>query len=104
MKPGDTLDPVAIGHRAIDIKGMMREHGYNVPQVSIAKIAVIPPDVQAEVVAIKKAQERYFYLNEVVVFECKRCGEKVSASWKRDMTDGTEFIVCGSCDMVAEVR
>lgn len=104
MKPGDTLDPVALGHRSVDIKGIMREHGYNVPQVSIAKIQAIPDDVQTEIAAIKKLQERYFYLNEVVVFTCKTCGEKISASWKRDMEDGTEFLVCGSCDTVAEVR
>lgn len=106
MKVGEVLDAVALGHAAIDVKGMLKEAGYLMPQGSVAKLAKIPPEVQAEVARLEAEQERYERLPESETFDCPYCeGEEHNSSqWRRDAETGEEFLACGVCNRVVKVR
>lgn len=106
MQIGDTLDAVALGHAAIDVKGMLKEAGYLMPQGSVAKLARIPPEVQAEVARLEAEQARYERLADVETFDCQFCeGEEHNSSqWRRDADTGEEFLACGVCNRVVKVR
>ena len=104
MNIGDKLDPQAIGHNAIDIKGLLLEHGYAMPQGSIAKLPLLPGEVQAAIAQLEVLREAYATLDESKTFSCRFCGTLNSASWKREVATGTEFLCCGECHTVVEVR
>ena len=65
MKIGEKLDPLSLGHIAIDIKGLLLEHGYVMPQGSIAKLPLLPGEVQAEIARIKDSQEQYETIDSI---------------------------------------
>ena len=106
MKVGDKIDPVVLGHIAIDLKGLLQASGYVMPQGSVAKLPRIPAEVQKQIDDIHMLQEQYEYTGEVKEFYCPAplCGTKNSAEYRREVSTGTEFLVCGECNTVAEVR
>lgn len=104
MNIGDKLDPVAIGHTAIDIKGLLLEAGYVMPQGSIAKLPRLPGEVEARITEMKDAQEQFETLDETKAFTCSFCGTGNSSSWRKEVATGQEFLVCGECHSVVEVR
>ena len=104
MKIGDKLDPLVLGHIAIDIKGLLLEHGYVMPQGSIAKLPMLPGEVQAEITRIKDSQEQYETIEEAKTFTCSTCGTVNSSMWREEVATGIVFLVCGECNTVAEVK
>ena len=104
MKIGDKLDPLSLGHIAIDIKGLLLEHGYVMPQGSIAKLPMLPGEVQAEITRIKASQEQYESTDESKAFICSFCNTANSSVWRREVSTGTIFLVCGECNVVVEVK
>lgn len=104
MKIGDKLDALTLGHAAIDVKSLLKEAGYVVPQGSVARFPEMPPIVSGEIAAIKKQQERYTTLDKHAEFECPDCKEHNGSMWRMDMADGTVFLACGACHRVVEVR
>lgn len=104
MNIGEKLDPLELGHIAIDIKGLLLEHGYVMPQGSIAKLPLLPGEVQAEIVRIKDSQEKYEMLEESMRFECKSCGTTNVSNYRKEVSTGNIFLVCGECQTVAEVK
>lgn len=103
MKAGDKLDPMAIGHRDIDVKTLLKEAGYVVPQVSMAKLPELPASVLAEIAAQKVAREQYSIGEKTKVFTCKTCGADCSAAERTEVATGQRFYACGACDTVEEV-
>jgi hypothetical protein len=99
---GEKLDPMALGHRAIDLKGMLKTAGYVVPQSSAGELTKMPATVQAEVARVEELQKAYGRdAGKTVRFECPHCGEINSGNPR---TDGVAtFLVCGACDTMAEV-
>jgi len=104
MQIGDKLDPIAIGHNAIDVKGILLSYGYALPQGSFAKLPLLPGEVQAEIAKQKESQEQYGTLDESKVFTCQHCNTANSGAWRTEVSTGTEFLVCGDCHTVTEVR
>jgi hypothetical protein len=113
MQIGDQLDAVALGHTAIDVKGLLLEYGYVIPQGSIAKLPQLPGEVQATITAIEALREQYETLDESKAFDCpfhKTSHVDVETivrnygSWRKEVSSGTEFLVCGECHRVVEVR
>jgi hypothetical protein len=104
MKIGEKLDPLSLGHIAIDIKGLLLEHGYVMPQGSIAKLPLLPGEVQAEIARIKDSQEQYETIDESKRFECTACNTVNVSNWRKEVSTGTIFLVCGECQTVAEVK
>lgn len=104
MNIGDKLDPLALGHIAIDIKGLLLEHGYVMPQGSIAKLPLLPGEVQAEIARIEDSQEQYETLDESKRFECQFCNTVNVSNLRRETSTGTVFLACGECHAVVEVR
>lgn len=104
MKIGDKLDPLSLGHIAIDIKGLLLEHGYVMPQGSIAKLPLLPGEVQAEITRIKDSQEQYETIDESKRFECISCNTVNVSNWRKEVSTGIIFLVCGECQTVAEVK
>jgi L-serine deaminase len=101
-KIGDQLDPMELGHRAIDLKKMLKDAGYVVPQSSAGELAKMPAAVQAQAASIEEAQKKYGRdADKTVRFKCPYCGEINSGNPRTDGVD--TFLVCGACDTVAEV-
>jgi len=113
MNIGDKLDAQALGHTAIDVKSILLAHGYVMPQGSSSKLPLLPPEVQAEIAALEAEREKYSTLDETKVFTCYSpggvlpngyCGAVNSAAWRVEVATGIEFLVCGECHTVVEVR
>lgn len=102
MKAGDKLDPVELGHQAIDVKGLLKEAGYVVPQSSAGELMKMPATVQAEVARVEELRKKYGRdAAKTVRFACPYCGAENAGNPR---TEGaTTFLVCGACDTVAEV-
>lgn len=104
MKPGDQLDALSLGHSSIDIKGLLLQYGYVMPQGSIAKLPLLPGEVQAEIARIKAIQEQYEMTDESKRFECQYCTTTNVSNWRKEVSTGTEFLACGECHRVVEVK
>lgn len=104
MNIGDKLDPQALGHTAIDIKGLLLEHGYVMPQGSIAKLPILPGEVRAAIDALEAMREAYETLNDGKAFVCSHCGTANSSAWRKEKATAAEFLACGECHTVVEVR
>lgn len=104
MEIGTKLDPIALGFQAIDIKGLIQECGYVMPQGSVAKLPKLPAEVEVEIAKQKASQEAYETLEDFKVFHCPYCDTKNISNWKKEVATGTEFLVCGNCNSVVEVR
>lgn len=103
MKVGERVDAIAAGHRGIDVKTMLRDAGYVVPQTSMANLPELPEPVRAQIAAVKEAQKAYALGGKTKVFVCKACGSRCSAQSRIEEATGQEFFACGSCDTVVEV-
>lgn len=103
MKVGDKLDPMALGHRDIDVKTLLKEAGYVVPQVSMTKLPELPASVAAEIAAKKATRSQYSVGEKTKVFTCKACGARCSAAERTEVATGQRFYACGACDTVVEV-
>lgn len=104
MNIGDKLDPQALGHNAIDIKGLLLEHGYVMPQGSIAKLPLLPGEVQAAIANLEALREAYLTIDESKTFTCEFCSTLNSSSWRKEVSTGQEFLCCGECHSIVEVR
>jgi hypothetical protein len=104
MIVGDLLDPKVLGYDAIDLKTLLQEAGYVMPQGSVAKLPRIPGEVQAQIDAIKADREAYADLEEHETFFCPYCNENNGSSWRKEVATGIEFLACGNCYKVVEVR
>ncbi len=104
MEIGTQLDPIALGFKAIDIKGLIHECGYVMPQGSVAKLPKLPAEVEMEIAKQKASQEAYETLEDFKVFHCQYCETKNVSNWKKEVSTGSEFLVCGNCNTVVEVR
>lgn len=104
MKAGDRLDPVALGHDAIDVKGLLLEAGYVMPQGSIAKLPRLPGEVEAKIADMEASREQYATLDESKAFVCPFCKESNGAAWRKEVSTSQEFLACGCCHAVVEVR
>ena len=104
MVKGDKLNPVEIGHQDIDIKTLLKDAGYIVPQTSAGKLTKIPSDVQLQIEELEQARENYETLEETANFKCPYCGEKNSGHYKKEISTGTVFLICGNCNTVVEVK
>lgn len=104
MKIGDKLDPLTLGHRAIDLKSLLLEAGYVMPQGSTAKLPRLPGEVEAQIAAIEDDQARYGYCEDSKPFVCPFCGAGCASAWRKEVATGAEFLVCGDCNRVVEVR
>lgn len=101
MKIGDMLDPVEIGHSAIDWKNLAREAGYTT--AAVKAMERVPEEVKGEVERLKGLQERYTTLEKPSHFICRFCGDRNSSQWRYDVVEEMSFVVCGSCHRVVEV-
>ncbi len=104
MIVGDLLNAVAIGHTAIDIKSLLMEHGYVMPQGSIAKLPRLPGEVEAVITQLKDEQEKFETLEDNKAFTCQFCNTGNSGAWRKEVATGQEFLVCGECHTVVEVK
>jgi len=104
MNIGDKLDPISLGHNAIDLKTLLQSSGYVMPQGSVAKLPRIPSEVQKQIDDIQASQEQYITLSDSEVFGCEFCGTNNSGQWRKEILTGIEFIVCGECHTVVGVR
>lgn len=105
MKVGDKIDPIALGHNPIDIKGLLLEYGYVMPQGSVAKLPLLPGEVQAEITKLKELQEQYETVGEDSKrFNCQFCETINVSNWRKEISTGIEFLSCGSCHTVVEVK
>lgn len=104
MIVGDKLDAGAIGHDPIDIKGLLLAAGYVMPQGSVAKLPHLPGEVEAQIALMEADRERYDTLDESKAFICQHCATSNFGAWRVEVSSGTEFLVCGDCHRVVEVR
>ena len=104
MNTGTRLDPVALGHEAIDIKSLIINAGYVMPQGSAAKLPRLPGEVEAQIAAIEESREAYTTLAETKAFTCPHCHEANYGQWRVEVATGDEFLACGNCHVVVEVR
>lgn len=102
MKIGERLDPLEIGHNAIDVKSILKEFGFTVGQAGVKALEKIPLSVQVEIEKIQQSQSRY-ERGKYVEFECKFCGARNGTQYRKDTQTCEEFLVCGNCNVVAEV-
>jgi predicted SprT family Zn-dependent metalloprotease len=103
MKVGEKADALAVMHRDVDVKTMLKDAGYVVPQTSMANLPELPEPVRAQFAAAKQAQKAYAIGAKTKVFTCKSCGERCSAQSRIEVASGQEAFICGACDTVAEV-
>ena len=104
MQVGDRLDPLTLGHQAIDLKSLLLGAGYVMPQGSTAKLPRLPGEVEAQIAAIEEEQARYGHCSDSKSFKCQFCGTGCASEWRREVASGTEFLACGDCNRVVEVR
>ena len=104
MKTGEILNPIETGNSAIDIKTILKECGYVVPQTSADNFSKIPADVGLKIAEYKAAQSKYETQKETAIFTCKYCKEINSANYKKEVATGSIFLVCGNCNTVVEVK
>ena len=104
MQIGDKLDPLALGHKAIDLKSLLIDAGYVMPQGSTAKLPRLPGEVEAQIAAIEEDQARYGYCEDSKSFKCQFCGTGCASSWRKEVATEAEFLACGDCNRVVEVR
>lgn len=104
MQIGDKLDARSLGHEAIDLKSLLLAAGYVMPQGSVAKLPRLPGEVDAQIAAIEADQEQYGYCEDSKTFSCQFCGTGNASSWRKEVATGTEFLACGDCHRVVEVR
>lgn len=104
MQIGDRLDPRSLGHEAIDLKSLLLAAGYVMPQGSVAKLPRLPGEVEAQIAAIEAEQEQYTYLEDAPAFTCQFCGTGNASRWRKEAATGSEFVACGDCHRVVEVR
>jgi len=104
MKTGDKLDPIALGHEAIDLKSLLHAAGYIMPRGSVAKLPRLPGEVEAQIAMLEAEQEKYTYCEDSKSFECQFCKTRNAASWRKEVATGQEFLACGDCHRVVEVR
>ena len=104
MKIGDKLDALELGFNAIDLKTILKDTGYVVPQSSADNFTKIPIEVEQKILDIKKAQLKYEVIEETASFECQFCKEKNSTNYRKEKETETVFLVCGNCNIVAEVK
>lgn len=104
MKVGNKLDALSLGHNPIDIKGLLLEHGYVMPQGSIAKLPLLPGEVQAAIAQIQNLQEQYTTLQESKRFDCQFCATTNISNWRKEVSSGIEFLACGECHTIVEVK
>jgi hypothetical protein len=104
MNIGDKLNPISLGHDAIDLKSLLQSAGYIMPQGSVAKLPRIPGEVEAQIAVLETDREQYITLEEPCSFICAYCGDGNSTLWRKEVYTGAEFSVCGTCHKVAEVR
>lgn len=104
MEVGTVLDEIALGNRQIDVKGLLLEYGYVMPQGSVAKLPKLPGEVEAEITRQHALQEQYETLDEGSVFDCQFCQTKNSSNWRKEVSTGISFLACGECNKVVEVK
>jgi hypothetical protein len=104
MKTGDKLDPIALGHEAIDLKSLLHAAGYIMPQGSVAKLPRLPGEVEAQITAMEEDRERYGHCGDSKQFVCSFCNTNNYGDWRVEVVTGQEFIACGDCNKVVEVR
>jgi hypothetical protein len=104
MDIGDKLDAGALGHEAIDLKSLLHAAGYIMPQGSVAKLPRLPGEVEAQIAQMEAEREQYAYCEDSKAFECEFCGTRNAAGWRREVATGQEFLACGDCHRVVEVR
>ena len=104
MKAGDVLNPIETGNQAIDVKTILKECGFVVPQTSVDNFNKIPAEAELKIAECKVAQSKYEMQKETAVFTCKYCGERNSANYKKEVETGDIFLVCGNCNTVVEVK
>lgn len=104
MNVGDRLDPLTLGHQAIDLKSLLLGAGYVMPQGSTAKLPRLPGEVEAQIAAIEEEQARYGYCSDSKSFKCQFCGTGCASTWRKEVASGAEFLACGDCNCVVEVR
>jgi hypothetical protein len=104
MEAGTKLDPVALGHDGIDVKGLLLEAGYVMPQGSITKLPRLPGEVEAKIAEIEALREQYETLEDSKAFVCPYCKESNGAAWRKEVSTAVEFLACGCCHSVVEVR
>lgn len=103
MKVGDYLDPIALGYMAIDVKTIMKNLGYVVPQSSAAGLTKLPSEVQSEMERQIALQTQYKNIGEPKEFICPHCKERNFSDMREETDSKTKFFVCGSCNKVTEV-
>jgi len=101
---GDKLDPGSLGHEAIDLKSLLLAAGYVMPQGSVAKLPRLPGEVEAQIALMETDRERYGYCEDSKAFACQFCGTGNASQWRVEVATGKEFLVCGDCHTVTEVR
>ena len=101
---GDYIDPMESGNSAIDIKSMLNSKGYIIPQSSVDSIRSIPAVIMLDIEKLKEKREKILYLNESKGFNCSYCNEKNYSQWRSIDGEEGEFLVCGNCNKVVEVR
>jgi hypothetical protein len=74
------------------------------PQGSTAKLPRLPGEVEAQIAAIEAEQEAYVYVDDSKSFVCQFCQTGNASNWRKEVATGTEFVACGDCHRVVEVR
>jgi hypothetical protein len=104
MKAGDKLDAIALGHEAIDLKSLLHAAGYIMPQGSVAKLPRLPGEVEAQIANLEAEKEKYLHCSDSKSFTCQFCNTRNTSDWRIEVATGQEFLVCGDCNKVVEVR
>jgi len=104
MNIGDKLDPRVLGHDPLDLKTLLQNAGYVMPQGSVAKLPRIPGEVQAQITLLEDEQCKYAALDDTKQFTCQFCNENNGSTWRKEVATGQEFLACGCCHAVVEVR
>jgi len=102
MKIGDYIDPVDLGHSAVDWKSLAREVGYTT--TAIKTMERVPEEIRSDVDKAKERQSRYEYVDKAISFVCRFCGDRNGSMWRHDVIDDVDFVACGSCHKVVEVK
>ena len=104
MEVGKELNAIALGHQGIDVKGLLLSFGYIMPQGSSASLPKLPGEVEAEISKQKESQKQYETLDESKIFQCQFCQTNNSTNWKKEVSTNIEFLACGECHKVVEVK
>jgi hypothetical protein len=104
MNVGDKMDARSLGHEGVDLKSLLLAAGYVMPQGSSSKLPLLPPEVQAEIASLEAEREKYGTLDETKAFACPYCGTANGSAWRVEVATGAEFVACGECHTVVEVR